>query len=136
MKAIMTRYFILLIGVLLLAACSRGLTTQFNCQQASLKGCMSLTAIDAQIDQGRWPPNDAALPASPSLAALQHEASDPDQSQVVDNRVQRQAETIKALWIAPFEDVTGNYHYAQWIDVVTQHGVWQPLPVRANHALD
>lgn len=133
------RIFLLFISSLLLAACARGLNTQFSCQQKAngLKGCASLTAVDNRIDAGLWPPQEKSTLMASYPASLQQKIVLPTDNNDTDSKIiQRQPETINTIWIAPFEDTQGDYHHAQWLDVIVSPSTWQPQPVRKDNALD
>ena len=131
----------MLASITVLSACSSTLNTQFSCHKVArgISGCPSLSVVDEKIDQGQWPTAKKPDPVASLPSAINHHyrsINDTDNNNQADDFVYRQPEAVNRIWIAPFEDIDGNYHYEQWIDVISAAGAWQPQPMRENHVLE
>ena len=44
----------------------------------------------------------------------------------------RYGETVQRIWIAPFEDTSGNYHQESYVYTIVKPGHWLGYPVKAT----
>lgn len=113
--------------ILLLAGCAQT-NTHFNCDKVGGEGigCTSLGTANKMADKGAF--NTTQAPASETkTSALTFHQADVDWRPQVGLPL-RFNETVQNMWIAPFVDTEGNYHWSQMISLVIQPGHWVGAP--------
>lgn len=132
----MGRMVILLLISFLLASCA-GVNSQFGCNKVGGKGvgCASLDTVNQMADAGAFNGSDP-LPSTvrdntpaPDPMMTGYQGVTPSAGEPL-----RYGESVQNIWIAPFVDTTGNYHWPQMVSVVVQKGHWVGEPVAAIQA--
>lgn len=136
MKKILT-----VIPLLALTGCSM-YAERFDCDPGKGVGCLALHKVDAQVDQKTLPfqieeaqekqlnqkkreaPQEDLANRLPEAESFDNSLGDP----LMLNQAQRARLPEKALkvWVAPYEDLHGNFHESSVVHVVTQPGQWSP----------
>ena len=118
------KFFLSLFMLPWVISCASGLSSQFSCQSAHQYGrCLSLSEIDQKIDSGELTEDGSHLYIKaksqkitlPNDLSTSHDKGNP----------QRHRETIRKIWIAPYEDSDGNYHQGSDVYTILQPGYWQ-----------
>lgn len=123
-KKLIFKISCLVVFIFMLSACITGLNSQFSCQSAKNYGrCLSLSEIDQKFDQGQL-----IAESDENLMYPQPQVTLPYtfESFNTDNTTHplRRSETVKRIWIGPYEDTEGNYHQPSLIYTITQPGYW------------
>lgn len=114
-----------------LVGCSTSSET-FDCQVGKGVGCKSISTVNKMVDQGyledekgeEAAPSSVLSSSSPVISA----ASLPQQVEtpLIDEFfVQRIQEEHLRVWIAPYQDVQGNFHEGSIVHTVLKPGYWQ-----------
>ena len=99
--------FLLLILPVLLTGCA-AMNSDFDCGVKPGVMCKSLDQVNAMIDQGELGGKEKTfdVPFKPGVPY-------------------RHSDTVMRIWIAPYEDVQGNYHQESVIYTVIKPGRWE-----------
>ena len=115
-------------AIFALTGCA-GMNSQFNCNKVGGKGvgCASLDQVNSMVNQGAF--NNTSTSSNqnikPSYTSGFSVAAPTAGTPV------RYSETIQQVWIAPYEDTSGNYHEPSMVYAVIQPSHWIGLPVEA-----
>lgn len=117
----------LIAGAILLSGCA-GMNSNFDCNKVGGDGagCVSMDQVNQMINQGDFNNPDGASSKAPvannNISAYQ--APTPMPGEPV-----RYSESIQRIWIAPWQDVAGNYHEPSYVYVVLTPAHWVGIPV-------
>ena len=120
----------------LLAGCAET-NTHFSCDKVGGKGvgCVSLGTANKMVDQGYF--NKSNHREVSEAVTTNKKAANPSESIFNDSNVDwrprsglplRFGETVQNIWIAPFVDMDGNYHWPQTLSLVISPGHWVGAP--------
>lgn len=141
MKAKLIINGIMLSAVFLLSGCA-SLNSNFDCPMKPGVMCESLDQVNMQVDQGAL---GSASTASPCKTCHTMKIG---QSNVNNNNLKqytpsvtipsdtpvRTRETVMRIWMAPYEDKSGNYYQSTVLYTVVKPGYWIGQPVKAVSA--
>lgn len=126
--------FILIMNVCYLSACTTN--SSFDCPNKAGVSCRSLDQINAMVDKGeihgrmQEDSSDLALTRINQSANSDEFQSFPSSSNFIPGQPIRYGETVQRIWIAPYEDIEGNYHQDSLIYAVMKDGHWIGRPVK------
>lgn len=112
------RLFILTMVNFLLCSCAQ-LNDSFDCPMKPGIQCKSLDEVNTLVDRGAFKERKACADEISSIDFTVDEV-----------QPLRYGETVQRLWIAPYEDQTGNYHKVSEIFVITKPGHWLNQPLK------
>lgn len=120
-----------LLSLMLLTACST-VSESFDTEATQGVGAKSISQVNAMIDKGEIPgvkaggdTGDVNTVITPilSTAPLPHASAEP--IVLSDNTViHRQPEKVMRIWIAPFQDGSGNFHEASVVHSLQRPSFW------------
>lgn len=142
----MKKTLFLLSGLAFLAGCTH-VNENFSCPVGKGMGCQSITEVKKKLNQG-----EIELPDSTTQAykkhhrGMQESASfskrsvfDGSTSYVMDvdgMSVERTPERLLRVWVAPHQDVDGNFRESSVIHTVIQDGSWVSVPISTHKKRD
>jgi len=116
---------------LFLTGCSTSSET-FDCQVGQGVGCKSISTVNKMVDQGyledekgeEAAPSSVLSSSSPviSTASLSQQLDTPLADEFSVHRIQ---EEHLRVWIAPYQDIQGNFHEGSIVHTVLKPGYWQ-----------
>lgn len=118
----------------LLSACTTN--SSFDCPNKAGVNCRSLDQINAMVDSGeihgrmQGSGNDSSLSMMNQLKERDEFQSFPNSSTFIPGQPIRYGETVQRIWIAPYEDMEGNYHQDSVLYAVMKGGHWIARPVK------
>lgn len=126
--------FILIINAGFLSACTTN--SSFDCPNKAGVNCRSLDQINAMVDRGEI--HGRMEDSGNRLASARIEQSDehdefqsfPSSPTFIPGQPIRYGETVQRIWIAPYEDVEGNYHQDSVLYTIIKGGHWIGRPVK------
>jgi len=123
------KFFLSLFILPWVISCASGLNSQFSCQSAKQYGrCLSVSEIDQKIDSGELAGGESDLYRKARSQKIMP-ANNINISHGKDNP-QRHPETIRKIWIVPYEDNGGNYHQGSDVYTVLQPSYWEPSDIK------
>ena len=113
---------------LILTACSTA-SESFDTEATKGVGAKSISQVNGMIDRGEIPGVHSDERATKTLTPLVSTAPLPPVSMtpivLSDNTViHRQAEQVMRIWIAPFQDASGNFYEASVVHTVHRPSFW------------
>ena len=120
---------IVILMSLLVSGCAQ-LNSDFDCPMKDGVRCMSIHQVNEAVDRG-------ALGDEPAnITVIQPSYLQGDYIQYKDGRASlsspiRKPEEVTHVWVAPYEDVNGNYHQASNVYTVSRPGFWRGNPPKA-----
>ncbi|MHB1948908.1 MAG: type IV conjugative transfer system lipoprotein TraV [Gammaproteobacteria bacterium] len=130
-----SKIVLIIISAMLLNACS-SLNSNFECPMKPGVRCESLDQVNAQVDRGE------IGNACPSCVTLRQPISYPNKtsSYFYKNEINlrnreplRYGETVMRVWVAPYEDTSGNYHQESDIYTVVKPSHWIGYPPKESN---
>lgn len=131
----MIKKIIITLPILILLSGCAEMNSKFDCPMTPCVRCESLDQVNARVDRGE-------IGASTGTASTRH-AIDRNYSctQIYSikqpcfvnasiRKPLRYSETVQHIWIAPFEDTSGNYHQESNIYTIAKPGHWIASPVK------
>lgn len=138
----------ILISIALVVSGCASVNSQFDCPHTQRGVCASMTDVYRMGNNGALNQQ-----SSPSIAIV---SSTPLQGNIISPALRspivritplpvatergidpvRHRESVMKIWVAPFEDVDGNYHQHNVIYKVTKPGYWANKPVAAIDNVD
>lgn len=119
----------LIMTIVLLSGCS-GMNANFDCPMKNGVRCESLDQVNARVDRGdigRGEMQSVSLQATQQNPVNRHVQA----RLVVAGEPLRYGETVQRVWIAPYEDTSGNYHQESEVYTVARPGKWIGNPLAA-----
>jgi type IV conjugative transfer system lipoprotein TraV len=113
--------------VLFLSGCM-SMNGKFDCNVGSGGRCAPMSHINKMASQGAF--NESAM-VSKENALSKAENKITKNSINTFNTPIRSSESIQQIWIAPYEDNSGNYHEGSYLHTVVKKGKWVGDPVSA-----
>jgi hypothetical protein len=114
-------------GFVLLAACSSA-SESFDSEATQGVGAKSISEVNQMIDEGKLQGvqgDNAEKPEAPRVVSKSAER-DSETITLSDNSlVQRQPEEHLRVWIAPYQDLSGNFHEASLVHTLKRPSYWQ-----------
>ena len=116
-----------------LTGCASTTDSSFSCPSPSSGMCSSVTTVDKMVTSGQINTNQSQNLSSNGGSDNNPWAnfSTPYPVTVQDNSALRTQDKVMAVWIAPYEDETGNYHDGSNVFAVIEQGHWKTKPVKA-----
>lgn len=121
---------ILLIAMLILVSGCAEMNSQFDCPMKGGVSCASLDQINAKVDRGEIGTSGNESIHKSMVVHTQYIESPSFVKQSI-QKPKRVGEKVQHIWIAPFEDIEGNYHEESDIYTVIKPGRWIGYPVKA-----
>lgn len=119
--------------ITLLSGCS-SMNNKFDCPRTGGVMCKSLDDVNRMIDNGEIERINQANAATTS-SGKKEVIPTPDVGDtpypIKPNKPLRQQETVMRIWIAPYEDIEGNYHQDTTVFKVIKPGAWIGRPINA-----
>lgn len=132
----MRKIIYMMILMIFLPGCAE-MNSKFDCPIKSGVRCMSLSQVDAKISQGKISHSAADESNNNRNHFNTNELTYPSSQKNIVSTKQgvlktpyRSHETVQHIWVAPFEDIAGNYHEENHIYTVTKPGHWINDPVK------
>jgi hypothetical protein len=112
---------------ILLAGCSLP-SESFDCKEGKGVGCKSISQVNQLVNDGAvGASHDEELTPMPPPVIIQDSAS-PDSTGMDlggEPIIQRMSAEHFRVWMAPFQDVRGNFHEGSVIHTLLKPGYWQ-----------
>ena len=115
-----------------LAGCA-GTNGHFNCDKVGGRGvgCASLDQVNQMANEGQFTQTSASTTSNTintALPAVQtgYQGITPKAGMPL-----RYGEAVQNVWIAPYVDQGGNYHWPQMVSVIVSPGHWVGAPLNA-----
>lgn len=108
---------ILMIG---LYGCA-SMNSSFDCPMKPGVRCESLDQVNAQVSRGEIGHGDLKMT---SITAQPNKQFFSSQQQSFLGEPLRYGETVQRIWIAPYEDTSGNYHQESEVYTIAKSGHW------------
>jgi len=117
-----------------LSGCA-GMNTNFGCNALATESCTPVNEVNQRAQAGVYdntPSGSVKKIAVSSASAVFSTKSNSGYNAAIPKPGEpiRFRETIQRIWIAPFQDATGNYHEPSFIYTVLKHSHWIGLPAR------
>lgn len=112
---------ILILAFTGLASCA-SMNSEFNCPAGRGVGCKNIHDVNQMVNDGKLGSNEKR--GKFHVKSVQPLASNVPTSKAA-SPMRTQEKTL-SIWIAPYEDKSGNYHDATTIHAVVQNGEWEP----------
>jgi len=126
---------IILLQTILLTACS-SLNSSFDCPMKPGVRCENLDQVNAQVDHGELGASNINTTSQhPSVQDMMNDKSPSSYKEVgylQKGEPLRYDETVMRVWIAPYEDLSGNYHQESDIYSVVKPGHWIGYPPKKS----
>jgi hypothetical protein len=116
---------VFIIASILLTSCAQ-MNSQFDCPMKPGIHCESLDQVNAKVDRGELG-NDYSLSTNKNSNDLTFYKVQTRSSA----DAMRSKDTVLHVWIAPFEDASGNYHAESSVYTVSDTGHWINHPAKA-----
>jgi len=127
----MNKMMITLFTVMFLTSCA-SVNSKFDCPMKRGVRCESLDAVNAKVDRGEIGHDDELKSQSFIKRPARHvediHVSSYDQFR--QRKPLRYGETVQHIWIAPFEDTSGNYHQENDVYTIVKPGHWIGNPLK------
>jgi conjugal transfer pilus assembly protein TraV len=128
-------FLILMIPVpILLSSCAE-MNSKFDCPMKPGVSCASLDEVNARVDRGEIGSVPAELtyrPVASNYVVNQKQLISPASfNEIGVRKPLRYGESIQRIWVAPFEDTSGNYHQESDIYTIVKPGHWIGYPIKA-----
>ncbi len=122
------KIFTLMLALLGLTACSTA-SESFDTEATKGVGAKSISQVNGMIDRGEIPGVKGGDSETKAVSPLVSTAPLPPVSMtpivLSDNTViHRQAEQVMRIWIAPFQDASGNFYEASVVHTVHRPSFW------------
>lgn len=122
------RILLVIIMTLVMSGCA-SMNSDFDCPMKDGIRCQSLDEVNAAVDRGEIGSScgttDVSRPAYTKTSYVQYKDS------VVGRQASvRSPEDVMRVWIAPYEDTSGNYHQASNVYTIARPGYWVGNPPR------
>lgn len=114
----------LILFMVLLSGCAH-LNSDFDCPMKPGISCQSLDQVNERINQGEIG-NQGSRESNVAKPLLHYSSLQTIKNQ---NKPLRDRENIMRIWVAPYEDTSGNYHTASEVFSVIKPGEWMSYPV-------
>ncbi len=120
--------------MILLSGCAE-MNSKFDCPMKPGVSCSSLDQVNAKVDRGEI---GSSTTEPTDYTSVKNNSFNQTQSMkpvyMVSPSVRkplRYGETVQRIWIAPFEDTSGNYHQESDIYTISKPGHWIDYPVKS-----
>lgn len=126
-------YVILLPLIAFLSGCA-GMNSSFDCPMKPGVRCESLDQVSHAVDRGEI--GDEANGTFHTALIRTNEMSfigNQNSTKLLKGEPLRYGESVQRIWVAPFEDTSGNYHQESEVYTITQGGHWIVNPIKAMH---
>jgi conjugal transfer pilus assembly protein TraV len=120
----MLRKILLILLITFLSGCAH-LNSEFDCPMKPGISCESLDKVNARIDRGEIGNDESCSNISISPPSYLTASNIKNSRHPL-----RFSETVMRVWVAPFEDTSGNYHQESEIFTVVKPGAWIGYPVK------
>lgn len=121
---------------LILTGCA-GMNSGFNCPMKPGQLCSSLDEVNRMVDQGKMGRTQHPNGSDTAIESAGNTQTTPYAMDAVKaDEPLRYGESIIRVWIAPFEDKSGNYHQPSTVYALLQPGHWVGNPVQATDSSD
>jgi conjugal transfer pilus assembly protein TraV len=120
--------FIISISVLL-TSCAE-MNSNFDCPLKPGTRCESLDQVNARIDRGEIGHDEVSCQSCQQKRSM-GSIKNIDLMVHKENEPLRYSESVMRVWIAPFEDTSGNYHQESEIFTVVKPAHWRDDPPHA-----
>jgi len=119
---------------MILTSCA-GMNQQFDCPMKGGVRCESLDQVNARVNSGEIG-HEGTETVSEKVAFHYSEQTVQWHSPSTDadfykRKPLRYGETVQHIWIAPFEDTSGNYHQESDVYTIVKPAHWIGYPVKA-----
>lgn len=125
-------YCILPFLLLLLSSCAE-MNSKFDCPMKAGVSCESLDQVNERVDRGEI----GSAKEMAGRSTLQTMSYDPlpqtpcaSFGKCSTHPPLREGESVQHIWVAPFEDQSGNYHEDSSIYTVVKEGHWISRPLK------
>src|SRR2546429_294281 len=121
----------LLIPLMMLTGCA-DMNSKFDCSMRPGVRCESLDSVNAKVESGEIGHDGDLIRQS----AVEHPASNVKKVSIFSDanfyqrRPLRYGETVQRIWMAPFEDTSGNYHQESYVYTIVRPSHWIGYPVK------
>ena len=119
------------LGVMGLTGCASNTRSDFSCPAPSSGMCGSVSTVDKMVTRGQIGQSGGNAHYTNSANNPWQNFSTPYPLTVADNSPLRTHDKVMEVWVAPFEDSTGNYHDASDVFAVIEKSHWQTHPQKA-----
>lgn len=128
------KLFFMLPVLISLTGCA-GMNSQFDCPMKPGVSCRSLDQVNAKVDRGEITGESTELTYHPRPKYMSSHQTQLTQSVTFSGlqtrKPLRYGESVQRIWIAPFEDTSGNYHQESDVYTIVKPGHWIGYPVKA-----
>ena len=122
-----------LIVVTTLSGCAH-INSDFDCPMKNGICCQSLDEVNTAVDRGEIGGSVSALnvsePTYRFVSRLRYKDGNSGNISPM-----RYPENVMHVWIAPYEDMSGNYHQASSVYTVIKPGYWAGNPHKENREI-
>lgn len=124
-KSYLLQVIVLVAMAFILSGCA-GLNSNFSCSKKPGVMCSSLDQVNTMVDQGKIgaPSNDNMTSSKTSLKNLPTDFTSYSLNTTQPDNPLRYPETLMRIWVAPYEDDSGNYHGSSTLYTVAKKGQW------------
>jgi len=127
-------YVFLLPLIALLSGCA-GMNSSFDCPMKPGVRCESLDQVNHAVDRGEIGSVGNGVPHAASQRTNEMSlVRNQNPKKVLQGEPLRYGESVQRIWVAPFEDISGNYHQESEVYTITQGGHWIGNPIKAVNA--
>lgn len=131
-----TTILILILFAVLLSGCS-SLNSNFDCPMKPGVRCESLDQVNAQVDRGEISHSDIKMTTiNQPITTMSGVTKQPlykDASYLNKGEPLRYGETIMRVWVAPYEDTSGNYHQESDVYTIVKPSHWIGYPPKQSN---
>lgn len=118
-----------------LNACS-SMNSSFDCPMKSGVRCESLDQVNAQVDRGEIGHEDLKMTAFHQPIKSMNENTKQslykDAGYLQKGEPLRYGETVMRIWVAPYEDNSGNYHQESDVYTIVKPSHWISYPPKQS----
>jgi conjugal transfer pilus assembly protein TraV len=116
------------LSIVVLAGCTHS-DSGFDCPMKNGVRCQSLDEINAAVDKGEFIGKRHSVSHDQLAVIYATNGEFKDRSSLKATPI-RYSEEVMKIWIAPYEDTSGNLHQASNVYVVAKPGRWIGQPMK------
>lgn len=127
--------FIILVAASLTSCAS--MNSSFDCPMKPGISCESLDKVNARVDRGEIGHDEVPCQSCEKKSGCTNCSIEPTIYKNTGLKIHKEgeplrySESVMRVWIAPFEDKSGNYHKESEVFTIVKPGHWIDYPVRA-----
>lgn len=133
MKGVLLKRIGLLISVIGLSGCA-GMNGHFACNASAKNGCTSVSEVNDKAQAGLFDREDSGGDNLAETSVFDYPAADSDAGYAGvtphPGEPVRYGETVQRIWIAPYQDNSGNYHEPSYVYTVLKGSHWLGVPAK------